>query len=385
MVKLHQGLPRLTTAISVSLLILLTATHARPVDEVADDTIRQWNATEPHRLEQRWIQCDWAHIATIVTQPLQDSDDHCTLAAKKGHRLVCMMVNPTTQRSVYQEARELAFYGYVSQVAGNDIQPGLSNINEALRGAGLTDEPTQWFYINQFHVRDSGDFPSTNAFFQNHASPVQGAIIAFNNKNPEMMNHDSLDRTLDADQVVPLKQWSDVFFLGWKEACRTSRGGVANMRRLEHVFRDNVINQGTIEVLRSIVGKDYLGVRDMVSLFFLCVWLPSHTLIDYTFLSFLFFPFLSHVTIQYITTDSYIFPPLSTVARFPILLRRRQNASCTGHSKWEWPCLAGGTASGGNREEDCGSSAYFQLWVAVWGCVVFVFSFEGFLSFAISF
>lgn len=268
MVKLHQGLPRLTTAISVSLLILFTATHARPVDEVADDTIRQWNATEPHRLEQRWIQCDWAHIATIVTQPLQDSDDHCTLAAKKGHRLVCMMVNPTTQRSVYQEARELAFYGYMSQVTANDIQPGLGNINEALRGAGLTDEPTQWFYLNQWHVRDSGDFPSTNAFFQNHASPAQGAIIAFNNKNPEMMNHDSLSRTLDPDQVVPLKQWSDVFFLGWKEACRASRGGVANMRRLEHVFRDNVINQGTIEVLRSIVGKDYLGVRDMVSFLF---------------------------------------------------------------------------------------------------------------------
>lgn len=378
MVKPYQGLPRLTTAISVSLLILLTATHARPVDDVVDDTIQQWNATEPHRLEQRWIQCDWAHIATIVTQPLHDSDDHCTLAAKKGHRLVCMMVNPTTQRSVYQEARELAFYGYESQVTGNDIQPGLSNINEALRGAGLTDEPTQWFYLNQFHVRDSGDFPSTNAFFQNHASPAQGAIIAFNNKNPEMMNHDSLDRTLDADQVVPLKQWSDVFFLGWKEACRASRGGVANMRRLEHVFRDNVINQGTIEVLRSIVGKDYLGVRDMVSLFSLFFGFLSY-MIDYTFSRF------SHATIQYITTDSYIFPPLSTVARFPILLRRRQNASCTGHSKWEWPCLAGGTASGGNREEDCGSSAYFQLWVAVWGCMVFVFSFEGFLSFAISF
>lgn len=302
MVKLHQGLPRLTTAISVSLLILLTATHARPVDEVADDTIRQWNATEPHRLEQRWIQCDWAHIATIVTQPLQDSDDHCTLAAKKGHRLVCMMVNPTTQRSVYQEARELAFYGYMSQVTANDIQPGLGNINEALRGAGLTDEPTQWFYLNQWHVRDSGDFPSTNAFFQNHASPAQGAIIAFNNKNPEMMNHDSLSRTLDPDQVVPLKQWSDVFFLGWKEACRASRGGVANMRRLEHVFRDNVINQGTIEVLRSIVGKDYLGVRDMVSLlsWFLA---SSHTLIDYTSLRF------SHVALQYITTDSHC--PLS--------------------------------------------------------------------------
>lgn len=78
------------------------------------------------------------------------------------------------------------------------------------------------------------------------------------------------------------------------------------------------------------------------------------------------------------------FLPLSAVARFPILLWRRQNASCTGHSKWEWPCVAGGTASGRNREEDCGSSAYFQLWVAVWGCMVFVFSFEGFLSFAIS-
>lgn len=302
MVKLHQGLPRLTTAISVSLLILLTATHARPVDEAMDDTIQQWNATEPHRLEQRWIQCDWAHIATIVTQPLQDSDDHCTLAAKKGHRLVCMMVNPTTQRSVYQEARELAFYGYMSQVTANDIQPGLGNINEALRGAGLTDEPTQWFYLNQWHVRDSGDFPSTNAFFQNHASPAQGAIIAFNNKNPEMMNHDSLSRTLDPDQVVPLKQWSDVFFLGWKEACRASRGGVANMRRLEHVFRDNVINQGTIEVLRSIVGKDYLGVRDMVSFSFFFhsrfCFISSHSLIDYT--SFRF----SHVTLQYITTDS---------------------------------------------------------------------------------
>lgn len=381
MVKPYQGLPRLTTAISVSLLILLTATHARPVDDVVDDTIQQWNATEPHRLEQRWIQCDWAHIATIVTQPLQDSDDHCTLAAKKGHRLVCMMVNPTTQRSVYQEARELAFYGYMSQVTANDIQPGLGNINEALRGAGLTDEPTQWFYINQFHVRDSGDFPSTNAFFQNHASPAQGAIIAFNNKNPEMMNHDSLDRTLDADQVVPLKQWSDVFFLGWKEACRASRGGAANMRRLEHVFRDNVINQGTIEVLRSIVGKDYLGVRDMVSLFSLFFLASSHTLIDYTF--FFVSPMLQY-SISRLTHTSLSLT-FFTVARFPILLRRRQNASCTGHSKWEWPCVAGGTASGGNWEKDCGSRAYFQLWVAVWGCVVFVFSFEGFLSLAISF
>lgn len=326
MVKLHQGLPRLTTAISVSLLILLTATHARPVDEFVDDTIQQWNATEPHRLEQRWTQCDWAHIATIVTQPLQDSDDHCTLAAKKGHRLVCMMVNPTTQRSVYQEARELAFYGYVSQVTGNDIQPGLGNINEALRGAGLTDEPTQWFYLNQWHVRDSGDFPSTNAFFQNHASPAQGAIIAFNNKNPEMMNHDSLDRTLDADQVVPLKQWSDVFFLGWKEACRASRGGVGNMRRLEHVFRDNVINQGTIEVLRSIVGKDYLGARDMVSLFFSLFLASSHTLIDYTF----FFVSPIHATIQYITTDPH-FPLSHSLHSGPVSNTPSETSECELH------------------------------------------------------
>lgn len=384
MVKLHQGLPRLTTAISVSLLILLTATHARPVDEAMDDTIQQWNATEPHRLEQRWIQCDWAHIATIVTQPLQDSDDHCTLAAKKGHRLVCMMVNPTTQRSVYQEARELAFYGYMSQVTANDIQPGLGNINEALRGAGLTDEPTQWFYLNQWHVRDSGDFPSTNAFFQNHASPAQGAIIAFNNKNPEMMNHDSLSRTLDPDQVVPLKQWSDVFFLGWKEACRASRGGVANMRRLEHVFRDNVINQGTIEVLRSIVGKDYLGVRDMVSSFFFSfAGFASFHLIPLIHYTFFVSPMLHYSTSR--LTQTSLSLTLFTVARLPILLRRRQNASCTGHSKWEWPCVVGGTASGGNWEEDCGSSAYFQLWVAVWGCMVFVLSFEGFLSLAISF
>ena len=259
----HICLPQLAIAIAASLLILLPAVHARPLDEAIDGVLQQWNATNWQANTRRYQPCDWEHIASVATEPIQASDDHCTIAAKKGHRLLCMMVSPYTEQSVYQQFRELPNYGYSTQITGNDENPGMSLLTDAMHAIGIETDATRWSFINQGHVINRPGYPRTNAYFQNHVNPREGTVIAHNNKNPDAQNRD-LNLRLTEDNLVPLKQWSDVFFLGYRAACLSSRGGVANMQLLSHIFRDNIMNDDTVEVLRSIIGKSNLGRNDMV-------------------------------------------------------------------------------------------------------------------------
>ena len=263
----YTGRLRLPTAILASVFILLTATLARPLDGAIDGVLQQWNSTSSQSLTRRWDRCDWAHIATVANQRIAWDDDECTQAAKKGHALLCTMANPSTQQSVYTQYSQLAAYGYTPNVKNPSEYARSSNTEEALRQIGISATPSRWVSMSAFHHQSLQGYPATNAYFVNFANPRQGALIAHSNKNPTAMNLNNLDDPIEApDQIIPLKQWSDVVFLEWREACRISRGGEeANMGKLEHVFRENIINTETVAVLRSIVQKDWLDEDDMVS------------------------------------------------------------------------------------------------------------------------
>ncbi|KAI5368086.1 hypothetical protein Slin15195_G032200 [Septoria linicola] len=249
-----------TTRLSVllvALLILLIPAVRR--DHSPDTELHSSQPTPSNNstkaLHPRYVLCDWEYIAAQTCQPIQPGDDHCTQAAKKGDQLLQMVTSGHAPQSQFRDPADLDRYGYTTQVQldqGEELSGTLINALEKLR---IPVDAEGWTFWSHKHLKGTAQYPATKAYFLNFANLDHGVIIADNNKGPAAMNAQAKE---PVSQLVPLKQWSDVLYLAWLKV-----GGLSKLRKLQHVFRDNISNQATIEVMRSMVGKDHLDASDM--------------------------------------------------------------------------------------------------------------------------
>lgn len=177
-----------------------------------------------------------------------------------------MMADCDTEASQWTRYEDLAGYGYNSRV--EPLAEIATTLKPAFQQLQISSQSSQWTRLRQFHDYQARPpnqrYLATGAKFLNAINYDSGVIIAEDNYGPIFMNT-LQPRPKAKDRIVPLRQWSDVIFLQWRETVRTQTGGLATLRRVEHVLRDAIANQETIELMRSMIGKEKLDERDQVS------------------------------------------------------------------------------------------------------------------------
>lgn len=167
---------------------------------------------------------------------------------RRGARLYCMTANDisTVEQSGWVDYASLAEYGWTQ-----DSRPHVrldDEIIDAYRELGLSTEPTANRLVTFEHDTDTThngvENPMTGSEYENIFNVDGGAIVAEGNYAP-----DKRGIRIPPANMVPLKQYSDVVFLGWQQAAG------AKVKGLKYIFRHAIMNSDTIIVLNEILAR----------------------------------------------------------------------------------------------------------------------------------
>lgn len=212
-----------------------------------------------------WTRCDF----TAISNGQYTQSETCEKAYMNGLHLDCMLRQKTHTPSKFINHVELEENGWEEEV-NESPEYEIFHMDKAFQGLGINSDATSWAEVRVEHCKDSTapegrPCISTGAEYQNYYNVKDGVLVATLNYGPEYMARLG---NLDTSKIPPLRQWSDVCFLSIEEYCRTQAGGAASIQGLQHIFRRDVKNKKTLNVLKAIVearNPRHLLVRSFLS------------------------------------------------------------------------------------------------------------------------
>ncbi|KAM0718204.1 hypothetical protein Q7P37_006536 [Cladosporium fusiforme] len=207
-------------------------------------------------------------------QPRAD-DDLYQQFVQKGSLLLCYAHNikldhdgDRYHQSTYTNFEDLATYGWSEDQSAVVDEIGLDSreLGDAFRDLEIPadeeedkdgdedmddfEDDTNGIKHGFIHDKNSrvGDhsYPATEGSYEHVFNIAGGVIAAVNSHNPSTMTQ---PRPGTGDELVPLKQWSDVTFLSWQ---KYAGDGIKN---LKYVFQSTIMNDDTNDVVRGILEK----------------------------------------------------------------------------------------------------------------------------------
>jgi hypothetical protein len=164
---------------------------------------------------------------------------------QKGALLYCKLHASASDvdQSTWLNFDSLADYGWTTNVeTWASFSAGEKN---ALEAVGLSTEQSanQMYWCNHDHdsIHEGVEYPHSDAQYANIFNVDGGAIIANMNWGPTYMNEEI--------EPVPLRQYSDVVFLGWQQAAGD------RIKGLKYVFRHQVTNKDSIAVIKEVLER----------------------------------------------------------------------------------------------------------------------------------
>lgn len=114
-----------------------------------------------------------------------------------------------------------------------------------------------WQHIEMTDPRpsDGAMYQATYALYTFIVNPQ--AIIALNSIGPESAASESASRIRD-DGIIPLKHWSDVVFLQWKQFCERRRHPINGLR---YIIQDNISNADTSDIVLEAARRAQKPIR----------------------------------------------------------------------------------------------------------------------------
>jgi hypothetical protein len=168
-----------------------------------------------------------------------------TTYLQKGALLYCKLHASASDvdQSTWLNFNSLADYGWTANVeTWASFSDGEKN---ALEAVGLSTEQSanQMYWCNHDHdtIHEGVEYPHSDAQYANIFNVDGGAIIANMNWGPTYTNEEI--------EPVPLRQYSDVVFLGWQQAAGDKIKG------LKYVFRHQVTNKDSIAVIKEVLER----------------------------------------------------------------------------------------------------------------------------------
>jgi hypothetical protein len=164
---------------------------------------------------------------------------------QKGALLYCKLHASASEvdQSTWLNYNSLADYGWTTDVdTWDSFSAGETN---ALEAVGLSTEKSAnqmyWSNHDQDSIHDGVEYPHSDAQYANIFNVDGGAIIANLNWGPKYTNEEI--------ELVPLRQYSDVVFLGWQKAAGD------RIKGLKYVFRHQITNKESIAVIKEVLER----------------------------------------------------------------------------------------------------------------------------------
>lgn len=208
-------------------------------------------ATDQHRHTQTRNQRDTSDLDNTIARRASSS---WLDTIYHGKWLLCIMNAPiqTISQSPWTDYNSLHLHGWTAKTELETNQGKFNDLalNNALTALGINTDCKQWVGMRneRFLGLSNHDGFAVRANYVNIFNVNDGAIIADNNWGPE---HQAATYGIPKDRVPPLKQWSDVVFLEWQ---RLTGGQPGKLRNINHVFRHQIANKKTVEILRRAMG-----------------------------------------------------------------------------------------------------------------------------------
>lgn len=210
----------------------------------------------------------------FVGMAMQLSDDEIDLlpdsaedkqrlrAAKRGFQLLCKMQSnvedPPTEPDFKPHAdksaeRVLQGYGWTS--TGSKAVPNIDDygLKKAFVDLQITETPEPWTRGIIAHTTETSYYPPTWASYETLFNLQDGVLVALENWSPESIIERE-DLPIAPEDIVPLRHWSDVCFLHREQAILERSLGIS-VKNLEHVFRHNITNCETEEILQMVTRQ----------------------------------------------------------------------------------------------------------------------------------
>ncbi|KAL6229447.1 hypothetical protein BDW75DRAFT_245721 [Aspergillus navahoensis] len=92
---------------------------------------------------------------------------------------------------------------------------------------------------------DGREYKATHAYYHSLFNVNSGLIVADTNSSPRAEKKD-----WPAEDLPPLRQWSDVIFLLWQ------RIAGSNVQGLQHHIQFSIANEDTVRIMQNAVGED---------------------------------------------------------------------------------------------------------------------------------
>lgn len=146
------------------------------------------------------------------------------LSIYKGIELLCKMEatleSTTNLQTQWPDWANLERYGWSTNIwpHDEDIRETIQ-LEDAFNDLGISIDPEDWYKLIQEHREESEvdgtTYPPTDGLYKNILNLKDGALIAENNASPAHVV--GMRGELETTRMVPLKQWSDVVWLGIKQ------------------------------------------------------------------------------------------------------------------------------------------------------------------------
>ncbi|KAK4493900.1 hypothetical protein PRZ48_015085 [Zasmidium cellare] len=178
----------------------------------------------------RWIEGDasnlyWLSHGCLNTKEYKQLKSE---AIERGHNLATMLDAPPSSslapQSKFNDVEDLAKFGWSLVLDGSDdkdMQKHLGLFTEAFKKLKINNDPKRWHRIQLVHDIETSYTP-TNGTYDVLVNYEQGTIISVEMTSPAEKNRIASGGDpklkIPHDKLVPLRDWSDVLFLGFRLA-----------------------------------------------------------------------------------------------------------------------------------------------------------------------
>lgn len=221
-----------------------------------------------YNLTARWAPCDWANVEAGIAANEPAEYNYCEKLVSEGMQFVCMMQqqDPTLWASKWTDWNDLIKWGWDDEPEQTEDFSDLE-LFDILNSLRIEPHPDDYIkswasHENDVSINDQ-KYRNTGASYENIFNLYEGVFASSFNEGPDFKNQERQDAGKQPIKpVVPLKQFSDVFFLSILHFA-TENDEIPLMKNFQYAFRHNVINPDTIEAMQSITGLEELDDRHL--------------------------------------------------------------------------------------------------------------------------
>lgn len=212
-------------------------------------------------------------LSTYLVTPFEELDAKGK-AVVVGKNMVCMLdealENTHSPQSLYTDLQDLerTRYGWTySRNALADHEEGFISefgLHNVFVDLSISESKADWYQVSTAHSARSTandvNYPPTWGTYQSLFNLRDGVIVATANYGPVWQNERD-GSPIPANQIIPLRQWSDLVFLALQKTITDLN--VGDIKNINHVFRHNLLNDQVKEALVMVTGGtsvyDYPG------------------------------------------------------------------------------------------------------------------------------